>query len=638
MEPDCIRILNVDDNEPGRYAVTRILERAGFAVQQASSGSEALELAGTLPDLILLDVQLPDMSGLEVCRQLKSNPATAQVMVLHVSANFVQTEHRIEALENGADGYLTQPLRPAELIANVRSLVRLRRAENEARDALQEWRTTFNAIGDGVSLLDEGGRVLRCNQAMGQFLNRAPEQVIGVQLGELVGEWAGADILPPAAELLHGPPRELNDLRVGERWFRLATHPVPAGEHRRRAVFIVSDITERKTLHEALQHQAQELQQANTAKDEFLAMLGHELRNPLSPILNALELLRQGGDEPGSLGLAREVIERQTRQLARLVDDLLDVARITRGTIELRSRYVDLRDIARDSVQTTRPLISERAHQLELQLPEQPVLAPVDPLRVEQILSNLLNNAAKYTEPGGRIELHLEQSGAEAIFRVRDTGRGIPRGMLPHIFDLFTQVSPAIDRSQGGLGLGLTLVRRLAEMHDGSVQAASEGPGKGSEFTVRLPRSRPGAPVQPHPAEPEPRADASARGRRVLVVDDNKDARETLELLVELWGYSVRTAPNGGEAVRIATEWKPNVALIDIGLPGMNGYQVAECLRAEHGSAPHLIAVTGYGQPQDREQALAAGFNAHVVKPVDPDALERLLSASGMPGPRSGAG
>ena len=635
------RILNVDDNEAGRYAVTRILQRAGYEVAEASTGAEALEKAQSLPDLVLLDIKLPDVSGLEVCRLLKSSPRTAGVMVLHVSANFVDAEHRVEALEGGADGYLVYPLQPSELLANVRSLLRLKRAEAEAREAVQDWRATFDAINDGVCLMDKGGRVLRCNRTMCELLEKQPDEVVGQVYAELLRLRFISENVPDFADLLREPGREAADLRVGDRWFRLTRDPVVDSEGAPRgAVCIVSDITDRKRLNAELRRQADELIRANTAKDEFLAMLGHELRNPLSPILTALELMRVNSPEDAPLQRSREVIERQTRHMARLVDDLLDVSRITRGKIELRRETVNLASIVCHAVQTTQPLIMDRQHRLEVRLPAEPLHVDADPLRLEQILANLLNNAAKYTDSGGEIHVWVESGGRQAEIHVADTGRGIPLVMLPHIFDLFTQVSPTIDRTQGGLGLGLTLVRRLVEMHGGTVEARSPGFGQGSEFIIRLPISGRGSQVpgpkssDAAPAAPVPGPGTSELGpktldlgRKVLVVEDNLDARETLEALLDLWGHSVRSAANGHEAVAVVGEWKPDVALIDIGLPGMDGYQVAAAIRAHAvGTEVRLVALTGYGQPEDRERALDAGFNAHAVKPVDPDLLQRLIA------------
>ena len=323
----------------------------------------------------------------------------------------------------------------------------------------------------------------------------------------------------------------------------------------------------------------------------------------------------------------RAIIDRQLRQLTRLVDDLLDVSRITRGKICLQLEPVDVRTVVTSAVETSRPLIEARKHQLTVSLPEEPIFVNADRDRLSQVLSNLLNNAAKYTESGGSICVQAEQDGEEAVFRVSDTGAGIPPSMLPHIFDLFIQVDQSLDRSQGGLGIGLTLVRRLVEMHGGKVQASSEGPGRGSEFVVRLPLEN----AEPRPAlsdngdaVPHP-ADSHCR---VLVVDDNVDAAETLAMLARLHGHEVRIAHTGPSGLEAARNYHPEIVLLDIGLPGLDGYEVARRLRNEPGGDQILlVAVTGYGREEDRSRARAAGFDHHLIKPFDPASLGQFFSS-----------
>jgi signal transduction histidine kinase/CheY-like chemotaxis protein len=368
-----------------------------------------------------------------------------------------------------------------------------------------------------------------------------------------------------------------------------------------------------------------ESQEAIRRRDEFLAMLAHELRNPLAPILNATQVMARRGLADGVLQRARDVIERQGRHMSRLLDDLLDISRITRGHIVLRITTVDLATIVADAVQASRPLIDSRRQQLTVSLPAEPVLMQIDATRIEQVLANLLNNAAKYTEPEGQIWLTAERAGDHVVIRVRDTGIGIAPEMLAQVFEPFTQADHSLDRSQGGLGIGLTLVRRLVDMHHGTVAALSEGLSKGSEFVIRLPISR--------------CADGSAAAggaspfvsRRVLIVEDNADSREMLRELLQMWGHAVETAEDGPQGLRKALSWSPEVALIDIGLPGLDGYQLVEALRRENGADDmFVVALTGYGQKEDRSRALAAGFDAHLVKPVDLDELSRVL----LEGPR----
>ncbi len=380
---------------------------------------------------------------------------------------------------------------------------------------------------------------------------------------------------------------------------------------------------------EVLRRHAEELVERDRAKDEFLAMLAHELRNPLSPMLSAVELMERRALDDPILARARDTLRRQVRQMTRLVDDLLDVSRITRGAIELKLERMDLCAVVERSEQTSRPFMEERGHRFVVTV--EPGEYPVegDPMRLEQVLNNLLNNAAKYTDPGGAITLRLARESGGAALTVTDTGRGIPHEMLPRIFDLFTQVEPGIDRGLGGLGLGLTLAQRLVAMHHGSLFAHSEGPGQGSEFTVRLPLrdaegelSGPGAVPLPAPTE--------ERSLALLVVDDNQDAAITLSHLLEIMGHRVAVAYDGLTGVEAALANPPDAALLDIGLPGIDGYEVARRLRAHAETAGvTLIAISGYGQARDRERAKEAGFDHHLIKPVDPDALQALLRTLG---------
>ncbi len=371
----------------------------------------------------------------------------------------------------------------------------------------------------------------------------------------------------------------------------------------------------------------QTLREADRRKDEFLAMLSHELRNPLAPIRNALEVIRlRGGERREVLRQAWDMVERQVEQLSRLVDDLLDVSRITRGKIALRQEPVEVPAVVTRAVETSRPLIEARRHQLDVSLPEEPLWVRGDATRLAQVLLNLLNNAAKYTDEGGRVSLHVRREDDEVVFRVRDTGIGIPPEMLPRVFDLFTQVDPTLERTQGGLGIGLTLVRRLVQMHGGTATAQSEGRGRGSEFVVRLPLlPAPAAQAETTPPPPQ-RKDMPRQSHRVLVVDDNKDAAESLVMLLRLFGHDTALALDGPTALRMAAQKKPEIVLCDIGMPGMNGYEVARQLRQmPGGDRILLIAITGFGATEDRRRTAEAGFDAHLVKPVEPEDLLQLL-------------
>ena len=383
-----------------------------------------------------------------------------------------------------------------------------------------------------------------------------------------------------------------------------------------------------RTANEDLQRRLDELQEAEMAdrhKNEFLAMLAHELRTPLAPILSAVQILgRQAGDNP-IVQRAREVVERQALHQARLLDDLLDVSRITRGKIELRRRKLDLRSAVSEVVEATRPLINAKAQSIALTLPDEPLFVDTDPTRLTQILSNLLNNAAKYTHAGGRIAVVCRRDGEQAVVVVRDNGVGIPREMLSRVFDMFAQAEPMTARTQGGLGIGLTLVKNLVEMHGGTVVARSAGRGAGSEFEVRLPAVGGAPSVDAVPSS----GTAPARSRRVLIIEDNADTRDTLRRVLELDGHDVQEAADGTQGVAIALSSRPEVVIIDIGLPRLDGYQVARRLRAALGAVPLLIAVTGYGQAEDRRMSRDAGFDVHLVKPVAPEQLAAALESRG---------
>jgi signal transduction histidine kinase/CheY-like chemotaxis protein len=387
-----------------------------------------------------------------------------------------------------------------------------------------------------------------------------------------------------------------------------------------RVVALSEDVTEPRRL-------MSELIETDRRKDEFLATLAHELRNPPAPLHTSVQLLRRQAPPSPALQRATDVIERQVQQLVRLVDDLLDVSRITLDKLELRKERVTLATVVQAAVEASRPLIEQCRHELTVTLPPEPVELDADLTRLAQVFLNLLNNAAKYTEPGGRIRLAAEREGAEVVVKVSDSGMGIAVEMLPRVFDMFTQSDRSLDRSQGGLGIGLTLVKRLVQMHGGSVEARSEGPGKGSEFVVRLPvavATETGA--QPEIRDGEPLAPGP--GHRILIVDDNEDAAEMLAELLELTGNDLRKARDGVEAVEVASAFRPDVVLLDIGLPKMNGYEVAQKIREQPwGRDMVLVALTGWGQEEDRRRSREAGFDHHLVKPVEPEALLELLTA-----------
>jgi signal transduction histidine kinase len=412
----------------------------------------------------------------------------------------------------------------------------------------------------------------------------------------------------------------------------METHAVPIAmpDGPRMQLAITRDITQRRKSEAAIRDSESlfrrlysDLQRADRQKDEFLAVLAHELRNPLAPIRTALELVRMAGTEGAKRERACDVMDRQLRQLVRLVDDLLDVSRITRGRIALQKEPLELSIAIQHAIETSRPTIEAAGHEFTVTYPSEAIYVEADSTRLSQVFANLLNNAAKYTPRGGHITLAAERRGSTAVVSVRDTGVGIPPNMLGQIFDMFTQVDRSLEKTHGGLGIGLTLVKRLVEMHGGAVEARSEGAGTGSEFVVLLPTYRIAA---RDPLEGEAtRPGWTASSRRILVVDDNQDAAECLAELLRIKGHDVRTAHDGLAAVDAAQVFRPAVVLMDLGMPGLNGYDAASRIRESHGGSVLLIAVTGWGQEDDRRRSREAGFSHHLIKPVDPDALDALL-------------
>ena len=489
-------LLNVDDNDGGRYAKTRILKLAGYNVIEAVTGSDALRLAReTQPHVVLLDVKLPDASGLDVCRAIKTDPVTANTMVLQISAIYVTGADRAMGLECGADTYLVEPVDKAELLASVKALIRLSDRERELREADRQ-------------------------------------------------------------------------------------------------------------------------------KNEFLAALGHELRNPLGVISNAFELLAPS-ETPESREI-RDIIKRQIQRMSRLSDDLLDIARLSRGQIPLQKEPCDFAAIVRDAVEDYRGMFDANRLRLEVLIPSHSMLVAGDCTRLAQSVSNLLHNAHKFTEPGGSVtvQLQTDRVAETAVLTVRDTGIGVDEKSLAHVFEPFSKPSPAVGSKRTGLGLGLALVKAFIESHGGAVAAASAGPGRGSEFTIRLP-------LDPSLEKPKPTLEcAPAQGAgplRILVIDDNRLGARALQMFLSKEGHQVEMAFTGPEGIEAARRIRPEVVLCDIALPGLDGFAVARCLREELGKI-YLVAVSGYGAEEDQERGQQAGFDAYLMKPLDFRDLERLLA------------
>jgi PAS domain S-box-containing protein len=623
-------ILNVDDNDGARYAKSRILSRAGFVVIEAANGTEALERARvSLPDLVLLDVKLPDVNGFEVCRQIKAAPETSGILVLQTSAAAVQTIDRIRGLDGGADSYLIEPIEPDELIAHVRALLRVRRAEGALRESEERFRQMAENIDDVFWMLDPAtDQLLYVSPAFGRLWG---DEAVSPATGS--GHWAGriypedeAAVEAAYGALASGTPYEIEyrivrpdgDIRwVGERAFTVRD----ARDRIYRLAGVVNDISERKA-------NDMVLRDADRRKDEFLAMLAHELRNPLAPIRNAIELLDPSrAPSPQAFETMRTVIARQVRHLSRLVDDLLDVARITQGKITLRQENVSLATAIEAAIETVAPALTKKAHTLKTGMPDESLYVVGDGVRIAQILGNVLSNAVKYTPQGGEILLDVRESDDNVKITVRDNGVGMSAETIPLIFDLFVQSQNSLERSEGGLGIGLPLARTLVELHGGTIQAFSGGPGHGSEFIVCLPLSRPVQTAQPTDA-PVTVPHGARQALRLLLVDDSVDAAMLLSMVLEADGYEVRVAHEGSEALEVAAQFKPEIVLLDLGLPGMDGFQLAREMRKRTDTADALlVAVTGYGQAADRLRSQEAGFDHHLVKPVAAEEIHRVIAS-----------
>jgi PAS domain S-box-containing protein len=497
-----------------------------------------------------------------------------------------------------------------------------KRAENARRESDERFARFMRHLPGLAWIKDAAGRYVFANDAAAKAFQMSADDLIGKTDNDVFH----ADT---AAQFIENDRRAL-DSEAGIQTIETLTHPdgelhyslvskfpIPGPEGSPPLIGgMAIDVTSSKRAEESLR-------EADQRKDEFLAMLAHELRNPLAPIRTGLELIRIAGDDAALIEEVRATMERQTQQMVRLIDDLLDVSRITRGTMDLRKTRVELSVVVEQAVEAARPIIEEQGHRLLVELPDQPLLLEADATRLAQVVSNLLNNAAKYMPAGGDVRLDAKRDGQSVVIRVSDRGIGIPPEMLDRIFEMFTQVDRSLERTHGGLGIGLTLVKRLVEMHGGTVRAHSAGPGQGSEFVVSLPLSD----TTRGNEKPADSGAASTVGRRVLVVDDNEGAARVLSLLLKAFGNEVRTAHDGLAAIEIAAEFLPDVILMDLGMPRLNGYDAARRIREQPwGKRILLAALTGWGQEDDKARTREAGFDYHFVKPVAAATLQELLS------------
>ena len=648
---DTYRILLIDDSADDRADLRQMLLRGSssrYEFTEAELGSTGLQRVSDkqdaqpdrMPfDCILLDFHLPDMNAYEVLAALCNGADLPPCPVVVVTGwHSADKDQGARLLRAGAQDYIgkgwTTPESVTRTIENSIErfdlLTKRKIAETQFNESEERYRNLFSSIDDGLCVIE------KIEAAPGQLLDfryvdANPAFTAQSGLSDVIGktirqlrpdepeEWfsnynsvctTGRPLRFERSNLTPGRVHELNAFRIG-------------GLESVKVAIIFSDITERRQSELQTLTQSKVLAEIDRRKDEFLAMLSHELRNPLAPISNAVHLLRMIKNNDALQGEACAIIERQVKQLNRLVNDLLEVSRITTGRVQLRQAQVALSDIVTRAVETAQPLITQRRHQLTVLMPPLPVWLHADAARLEQVLVNLLTNAAKYTDEGGQIVLTVHQEGLTALLRVRDNGIGIAPELMPCIFELFTQAERALDRSQGGLGIGLCLVQQLVELHGGTVVAHSVL-GRGSEFVVRLPiMAIPQAPLQSSLTELVVPAEKHCR---VLVVDDNLDAVETLAILLKFLGHTVQMAHDGPSAVAQALAWQPDVLLLDIGLPGISGYEVARQIRLEASLAGiMLVALTGYSQESDRQRSREAGFDHHLAKPADFDELKLIL-------------
>jgi PAS domain S-box-containing protein len=616
-------VLNVDDDAASRYARHRILTRAGYDVIDAANGREALDHLRDQPDLVVLDVGLPDIDGYEVCRRIKGSPETAFIVVVQISASFVRSADRTRALEGGADTFVVEPVEPEVLVATVHAMLRMRQAEAAVRTAAREWTATFEAIGEGVALLDADGRFVRCNRAFETLAVMPAESVVGRR-------WLDV------REELYRDERRLDvstvgsatrpSFRRGDRWIQVGESDI-SGSHLREAahVVVLTDVTDHfRALAVA--------EEANRLKDEFLAVLSHELRTPLNAIVGWAHLLQ--GEHLGAPERVRAVqtIARNAQAQNQLISDILDVSRIVVGKLRLETEPMRLADAVDAALETVAPAALAKGVRLVVERDPATPAVLGDAARLQQVIWNLLSNAIKFSHEGGQVRVALRPAGMAAELIVEDEGPGIEAGFLPFVFDRFRQADSSTTRPKGGLGLGLAIARHLVELHGGVVEARNRTDRSGAAFVVRLPAAVAPASSDPVVAEQASMEDGpSLDGLRVLIVDDERDGRELAAAVLERNGARVLTVESAPEAVSLLDREAVDVLLCDIEMPGEDGYAMLRRLRSVPG-VPVIpaVALTAYAGAEDRARALAAGFESHVSKPARPlDLVNAVAHAAG---------
>jgi PAS domain S-box-containing protein len=633
------RVLVADDNADMRQYLYRLLAER-YQVDTVADGEAALGTARTRPpNLVLTDVMMPRVDGFDLLRGLRADSRLRDVPVIMLSARAGE-ESRVDGLEAGADDYLVKPFSARELLARVGAHLQMAGMRRETGEALRQRYAQFKTLLDqaplGVYVVDADFRIREVNPIAASTFGDMPGGVLGRDFDEVIHvlwEQPYADeIVRIFRHTLETGQPYITPERVEHRidrgiteYYEWRVDRIPLPEGRPGVVCYFRDISAQVMARKVIEESREALQDSDRRKDEFLAILAHELRGPLAPLASMLEVMKRADEDGDVVSQARDTMDRQLGHLVRLVDDLLDVGRITSGRLELRKQPVDLASVVHRAVESCRPLAEELGHDVTVTLPAEPIDLYADPVRLAQVFNNLLNNACKYAEPRGRIWLTTERQGSDVIVKVKDSGRGIPPDKLDSIFEMFTQVDRALERTQGGLGIGLTLVKRLVEMHGGTVEAFSEGLGRGSEFVVRLPI------LVEKGKTPSEAASLGLQQtptlRRILVVDDSEDSAASLAMLLTILGNETRTAHDGLEAVDAAERFRPEIVLLDIGLPRLNGYEAARRIREQPwGKNMVLVAVSGWGQAEDRRKSKDAGFDVHMVKPVNLGDLMKQLA------------
>ncbi len=629
-------ILNVDDYDANRYVRSGLLRRAGYRVVEARGGREALaRVTSERPDLVVLDVQMPDLDGLEVCRRLRADPDLSSILVLHVSATSTATDSVVAGLDNGADGYLTDNAEPAVLLATVRSLLRLRRAEQERNEARARLTESENRLSRLVGNLRDVVYRLRLHPDLGyEYISPAVTALTGYTPQELCGEpdlvWR--IIHPDDIATFQAAAKTAQSAGAVVRWICRDGRVIWI-EHRLTGIKdgagrlvalegVARDITVQKAVEE-------ELRRANQAKDEFLATLSHELRTPLNAIVGWSQMLQAGKLPADMAERAIEAIARNAMAQRQLINDVLDVSRIITGKMRLNPSVFDLTAPLTASVEALRPAADAKG--IELQLDLGPATLPLmgDADRLQQVFWNLMANAVKFTPAGGRVTVRAVVNAGLIEISVQDTGVGIPAWFLPHVFERFTQVDSSMNRRHHGLGLGLALVRHLVELHGGTVSADSEGEGLGTTIRVKLPLRLEAADPTGQLAGAHAGATELA-GVSIMLVDDEADSRQIVGTVLRQAGADVSEADSTQTALAMLPLIHPDVIVSDIGMPGLDGLELIRLVRtlpSRDGGTTPAIALTAYGRDEDRDRALEAGYQMHLAKPVLPDELTHHVAA-----------